>query len=135
MNWLKRFSNQLAMSSKKNSKKTSGSKRQLKILLDRIKFWVVIILCSSLLILAAYGKIQEAWNHTMHSFYNYTASHGLKYNNLVISSIKNTPKSSVAAAVQVKAGTPILAIDLNAIKERVKKIDWVKAAIVERRLP
>jgi cell division protein FtsQ len=123
------------MSSKKNSKKLSGSKRQLKILIDKIRFWVVIIFCLSFLVLAAFGKIQQGWNSFKNLLYNYSASHGYKFNNLVISSIKNAPKTAVAAAVQVKAGTPLLAIDLDAIKERVKKNEWVKAAIVERRFP
>jgi cell division protein FtsQ len=123
------------MSSKKTSKKDSGAKRQLKILLDRIKFWVVIILCITILALAIFGKIQAGWNSLKHSMYNYTASYGYKLNNVVISAIKNTPKSAISSAIQAKAGTPIFEIDIEAIRKRIEKIEWVKAVIVERRLP
>jgi cell division protein FtsQ len=123
------------MKGKKNLKKESGSKRQLKILLDKVRFWVVIFLCISFILLAISGKIEKLWKEYTQTFYTFTANYGFKYNNLVISSIKNTPKSEIISAIQVRSGSPLLAININTIQARLKELAWVKAAIVERRFP
>lgn len=46
-----------------------------------------------------------------------------------------TPRAELLAALDVKEGTPILAFDPAAARERLLSIKWIEEATVERRLP
>lgn len=121
--------------STKNKKNTSGAKRQKKLIIDKIKFWAFLLFVLGMIVFVAIGKVQIESRTLLDNFYAKTAKKGFKFNNLVISSIKNTPKDAVLASVKVKPGTPLLAVNIKEIQENVKKIDWVKTAIVERKFP
>ena len=46
-----------------------------------------------------------------------------------------TELTALRDAMQVEAGAPILALDLNAVQRRVESLPWVRVATVERSLP
>ena len=46
-----------------------------------------------------------------------------------------TPKKTLLDAVAVKRGAPILAVDLEAVRQRVEALPWVRQASVRRVLP
>ena len=43
--------------------------------------------------------------------------------------------AAILASVGIDIGTPILAVDLDAVRDRVQAMGWVESATVERRLP
>ncbi len=49
--------------------------------------------------------------------------------------VKNADAREIDEAVGFQAGSPIFETDLTAVRNRVKSIDWVKDARVQRRLP
>lgn len=46
-----------------------------------------------------------------------------------------TPRAELLAALDVEEGTPILAFDPDAARDRLLSINWIENATVERRLP
>jgi cell division protein FtsQ len=60
---------------------------------------------------------------------------GLNLENVYLEGQHHTKGEQIIAALMVKIGQPILTVPIKSIKDRLEKIDWVKHAIVERRLP
>ncbi len=47
----------------------------------------------------------------------------------------DTPKADITEAMAVERGTPILALDLDAMRDRLLALPWVREASIERQLP
>lgn len=60
---------------------------------------------------------------------------GLKIDEVFVEGRQHSPQDAVLNAVQAKRNHPILAYDLEIIRKNLEKIDWVKSATVQRRLP
>lgn len=69
------------------------------------------------------------------SLYQRTAEFGLSLEEITIQGRKHMPEDEILSAINTSTGSPILAIDIEAIRKRFEDNKWVKAAIVERRLP
>jgi len=48
---------------------------------------------------------------------------------------KHTSRASLAKALGVQLGTPILALDLDAARQRIEALPWIASASIERHLP
>ena len=64
-----------------------------------------------------------------------TARAGLKVDDVLVEGRARTKRSAILEALGVGRGTPILGFDPHAAKRRLEALPWVRAAIVERRLP
>ena len=64
-----------------------------------------------------------------------TADAGLAIDDVLVSGRENTNPAALLEQVGVQRGTPILAIDLAEMRDRVIDLPWVKDARIERRLP
>lgn len=60
---------------------------------------------------------------------------GLKIDEVFVEGRQHSPQEAVLKAVQAKRNHPILAYDLEIIRKNLEKIDWIKSATVQRRLP
>ncbi len=63
------------------------------------------------------------------------ADAGYTVQNVYAQGRRAVPTQRVLDAIEVKRGAPILAVDLNNVRERLESIDWIQSATVERRLP
>ena len=65
------------------------------------------------------------------------ASHatGLTVNEIRLSGRRNAERESLMAAIGVARDTPILAVDLDRLRERIENLGWVEQVRVSRRLP
>ena len=68
-------------------------------------------------------------------FYQFTANIGFTTKNIIIEGQKYTSNDQIAKTLKIRPGMPILAISLSDLKDRLEKLDWIKQAIIERRLP
>lgn len=68
-------------------------------------------------------------------FYQFTAKLGFTTKNIIIEGQKYTSNEQISKTLKIKPGMPILAFSLADLKNRLEKIDWIKHAIIERRLP
>ena len=60
---------------------------------------------------------------------------GLSLQSTFLEGKNYTKRDAIIKALGVSNGQPLLTIQLADIKKRLEKLDWVKSAIVERRLP
>jgi cell division protein FtsQ len=65
----------------------------------------------------------------------FTAEIGLRINRVTVEGRKETPAEVLIGAVEHEAGDPILTVDAEAMRTRLEALPWVRAAMVERRLP
>lgn len=63
------------------------------------------------------------------------ASVDLKVGEVNLRGRVNTPLESIAEAVNVERGDPILSLDLDTVRRNVEAIGWVKQATIWRQLP
>lgn len=80
-------------------------------------------------VLDNYKRIAQNW------FFGFSANYGFILENIIVEGQKNTPMKEIIDSLMVDKGVPIFAIDILAVKERLEENMWVKAAVVERRLP
>jgi cell division protein FtsQ len=66
---------------------------------------------------------------------NLTAFAGLRVQHIEFEGRQNTPEPLLRAALGVTKGEPILGFSLDAARQRIETLSWVKTATVERRLP
>jgi len=81
------------------------------------------------------GYPQKVFFHLLEKTIHFSGSCGLKIDEVFVEGRQYSPQEIVLGAVQAKRGDPILAYDLEIIKKNLEKIDWVKSATVQRRLP
>jgi len=64
-----------------------------------------------------------------------SAALGFTIKNVLADGRHETSSGDILAALDVRMGQPILAVDLAAARTRVAQLPWVESATVERRLP
>jgi cell division protein FtsQ len=118
---------------------------RLKLLLRRQKrllrpaAWVA---GSFLLVMLFIGLLRSAAPHaggsleTLHErIGSLTAFAGLRVQHIEFEGRQNTPEPLLRAALGVTRGEPILGFSLDAARQRIETLSWIKTATVERRLP
>lgn len=81
------------------------------------------------------GVIQRTAQNTLAAILDTTARAGFRVEEITVSGRGRTSLDDVAAALGARHGAPILAIDLERVKDRLEAIPSVRIAAVERRLP
>jgi len=66
---------------------------------------------------------------------NISANAGLRVNDVILSGRQNVDASEILAALDIERGSPIFAMDMNAARERIESLGWVRSAEIARRLP
>ncbi|NIY77367.1 FtsQ-type POTRA domain-containing protein [Thalassospira sp. HF15] len=64
-----------------------------------------------------------------------SAEFGMTVKNIEVSGREKTDTNALLAAIGQKPGTPIITFDVDAARERVEELSWVRRATVERQLP
>ncbi|MDG1859220.1 MAG: FtsQ-type POTRA domain-containing protein, partial [Emcibacteraceae bacterium] len=60
---------------------------------------------------------------------------GLTVDRIIIEGELQTPEAEIEEASGIEVGVPLLSTNIQAIKDQVEQLSWVKTAIVTRRLP
>jgi cell division protein FtsQ len=64
-----------------------------------------------------------------------TADLGLAVQEVTVVGRVETAATDMIAAIDVRRGTPMLAVDHEAVRQRLRKLSWIREARVERRFP
>jgi cell division protein FtsQ len=64
-----------------------------------------------------------------------SADLGMTVKNIEVSGREKTDPNALLAAIGKKPGTPIITFDVDAARERIEQLSWVRTATVERQLP
>lgn len=81
------------------------------------------------------GIAGNAWDDAVDGAHRLSAEAGLAVREVLVAGRAETDAATLLEVVDIERGTPILAVDLDAVRERVTALPWVKTARVERHLP
>ncbi len=81
------------------------------------------------------GRVDAAWQAARTAITRASAGAGLVVRQVTAEGRVETSAKDLLAALGVRMGEPILALDPEAARKRIEKLPWVRAASVERRLP
>ncbi len=79
--------------------------------------------------------VSKASSSISHEFHLATSKIGFTLNEILIQGRSKTPPEQLLKAINAKRGTPILALNVNEIKDRLEKLTWIKSVKVKRQLP
>ncbi len=113
-------------------KKTTRRKSSLSVA-QRIAMGGKILLMAA--VFAVIALLYVNLDNIAKDFYQFTAKIGFTTKNIIIQGRKYTSNDQISKTLKIKPGMPILAISLPELKARLEKIDWIKHAIIERKLP
>jgi len=86
-------------------------------------------------VLATGARAERISNSVSNRFDSVTSSMGLKVKHVNVTGASPEAKAAIQQAVGVSADQPIVSLDLNAVRDRVQAVGWVKEARVVRLLP
>lgn len=86
-------------------------------------------------VLATGARAERIGASISHGLDGMTAGMGLKLDKVYIEGESPEATAAIQRAVQLQAGQAMTSIDLNAVRERVEAVGWVKSARVVRLLP
>ncbi|MEQ9139129.1 MAG: FtsQ-type POTRA domain-containing protein, partial [Thalassobaculum sp.] len=81
------------------------------------------------------GRAVAAWDTAVDGLHRITADAGLAVGDVLVTGRRETDVAALLDMVGIERGMPILAVDLDAVRQRVETLPWVKDARVERHLP
>lgn len=81
------------------------------------------------------GKLGMMLDQAQQNMLGKTADAGMELKYIYLAGRNHANLEEVTAAIGLQAGDPILGVSVDDIKERLKQIDWVRDAVVERQLP
>lgn len=81
------------------------------------------------------GTLARSWQRAWGEIVRASAGAGFVVRQVTAEGRVETSRADLLAALGVRRGEPILALDPDAARRRIEKLPWVRAASVERRLP
>ncbi len=97
-------------------------------------FFVALGLTASLFVWQV-GWLQHAAGSLVDVSIRFAGRVGLRVDDVLVEGRQRTDSQQILNALGVDRAMPILALDLDAARDRVQQLDWVKTATVARRLP
>jgi len=86
-------------------------------------------------VLATGARAERISNSVSNRFDSVTSGMGLKVKQVHVTGASPEARAAIQQAVGVSADQPIVSLDLNAVRDRVQAVGWVKEARVVRLLP
>lgn len=83
----------------------------------------------------AMAKVDPLWQTLHQRVIDYSAQAGLLLFDITVSGRHYTQSEDVLEAVRITQGQPMLAMDPEAIRQRLESLPWIKHASVERLFP
>ncbi|MDP3371652.1 MAG: cell division protein FtsQ/DivIB [Candidatus Paracaedibacteraceae bacterium] len=120
---------------KQNQTERIRAKRNRSQVLSWFIAATLIALTVAIAVSVAFGLPQKLYISTKDRLILFSGQVGLDVRDVFVEGRKNASLDIVMSAVQVATKTPILLYDIEAIRDNLLKIDWIKTAIVQRRLP
>ena len=79
--------------------------------------------------------LQPVADYLLASAHNMSRDAGFRVDDITVEGRQRTQRADLIGAIQVSSNTPIFAIDLDAIHDRVRDLPWVGDVVIIRRLP
>lgn len=106
---------------------------------SQVRSWfmagTLIIIGITAAVCIALSLPQKAYNSAKDRLVLFSGRVGLDVRDVFVEGRRNASLDLIMSAAQVKTKTPILAYDIDTICDNLLKVDWIKTATVQRRLP
>lgn len=110
-------------------------RRRLGLYYSRLMTLLKIIILLMVLILSFTNLFSVQRQKLSNMIIGITANYGFVFEHVIIQGQKNTSSSDIIDAIGTSEGVPIYALNINDIRTKIEDNPWIKAALVERRLP
>jgi cell division protein FtsQ len=133
LNFIKSFN----PSSKNNGTKSRNKRARAQKNSYSFKVFAIIALTLGIAITAynTSNSVVRIYNIGLDKFYQLTANIGLKVEDIYIEGRYHVNHDLLISVIKATRGTPIITYDIHTISNQLKKIDWIKSVVVQRRLP
>jgi cell division protein FtsQ len=122
--------------SNKKKKANIPLRRKLAVVYIRVVFFIkitLVVLLSSFFFTSYFVPVRQ---EMIQNIYEFTSDIGFRLENVLIEGQYNTKEEDILATLNADKSTPILSLNLEAIKNNLQRNPWIKnVAIIERRLP
>ncbi|MCC8399562.1 MULTISPECIES: cell division protein FtsQ/DivIB [Rickettsieae] len=122
--------------SNKKKKANIPLRRKLAMVYIRAVFFIkitLVVLLSSFFFTSYFAPVRQ---EIIQNIYELTSDISFRLENVLIEGQYNTKEEDILATLNADKGTPILSLDLGAIKSNLQRNPWIKnVVIIERRLP
>ena len=112
---------------------SSVKQRKKRLFAKKLLFAAKLLL--TLVLLAISSLLYINLNRISDDFYQEIAKLGFVLEEITISGQNYSNNEQIGKALKLKKGMPIFSVSLSDLKIRLEKIEWIKQAIVERKLP
>jgi cell division protein FtsQ len=106
---------------------------------SQVRSWFIAISLSvigiSMAIAIGLGLPQKIYIAAKDRLIQFSGRVGLDVRDVFVEGRKNASLDIIMSAAQVATKAPILAYDIEAIRDNLLKVDWIKTVTVQRRLP
>ncbi|OFW89168.1 MAG: hypothetical protein A3J37_05020 [Alphaproteobacteria bacterium RIFCSPHIGHO2_12_FULL_45_9] len=115
----------------------AGQHAQLKYWAKRVGLAVAVtgIVIGSFAYASSSGYFDQIEGRMMRSVHAQMVESGFKVQNVVVEGRQNANIQALKYIVDIQKGQSIFEPDIDAIKDKLEHVTWVKSAIVERHLP
>lgn len=122
----------------KRGEKEALSLRRRRLIKDAVRVFSVVGICVAVvgsIYLWQSGEISNWLENAEVKVESSLVDAGLIIEEIHIIGQIETTSDDIDKAIDTVHGSPLLAVDIKAIKERVERLSWVKAATISRKLP
>lgn len=115
--------------------RVTNEPRRLPRVATAARLILLAALCGGMAYGIASGWIVRTWEHGIAALIHESGDAGFALAHVTLEGRGRTPREDVIQALDLDAGTPMLAVDLSAARARVETLPWVHTAILRRQWP
>lgn len=119
----------------KTRKVNIGFRRRIYNIYLRLVLLLKVFLVIFLLIFFFTNVFGNLKAQLLHKFFELSADYGFVLKRVMIEGQEYTPSADIMEALGADENKPLFAININDVKTRLEDNAWVKAVLVERRMP
>jgi cell division protein FtsQ len=125
----------IGASKNKSTRRPPVNRRRRRVVAAGVYVAVIAAVGGGAWQLSANGWIDAQTNALGTSILEVSANVGLRVEDVVLSGRQNADAVEILAALDIERGSPIFAMDMNAARDRIESLGWVRSAEIARRLP
>jgi cell division protein FtsQ len=119
--------------------KEKARRKWARMAVRRVKLWSAVAVAAWAVIGGGWfwmsGRLVKTVDHVEQGAWMLTANAGFAVRNVYLEGRSRTPLTDIRGALAVSHGSPILALDMGELRERLEKLPHVKQASIDRALP
>jgi cell division protein FtsQ len=125
----------IGASKNKSTRRPPVNRRRRRLIAGGVYVAAIAVVGGGAWQLSANGWIAAQTNALGTSILEVSANAGLHVEDVVLSGRQNADAVEILDALDIKRGSPIFAMDMNAARDRIESMGWVRSAEIARRLP